>query len=76
VDSYEYSLRGLIAVLEDPQYNDRQMILRDNSGNIIEYHLFYTSPPETWELMCGRQCSYRVDPLTLKAQLFGELIMN
>jgi hypothetical protein len=52
------------------------MIIRDSKGWIIEYQLFYETPPEKWKLMYGRRCSYKVAPLTLQAKVFCEIVMN
>lgn len=74
-DSYEYPLDDLIDYLRETQKKPIHEV-EESAGVAIRYFLMFSSPPETWEALCGRQGIYTIDAKTLQAINFSITIMN
>lgn len=73
--TYAYPLRDLIANLLDSEDSNKNEV-EELNGQPVQYILHFSSPPPTWELLCGRAGIYTVDAKTLKAESFELTTMN
>lgn len=74
-DSYDYPLDDLIDYLRQTQGKPIHAV-EESAGVAIRYFLMFSSPPETWKALCGREGIYTVDARTLRAINFDITIMN
>lgn len=74
-DTYNYPLDDLIEYLQQTQSKPIHAV-EESAGVAIRYFLMFSSPPETWEALCGREGIYTVDARTLRAINFDITIMN
>ncbi|ADG66045.1 hypothetical protein Plim_0193 [Planctopirus limnophila DSM 3776] len=74
-DSYEYPLDDLIDYLQQSQSEPIHEV-EESDGVAARYFLYFSSPPETWEALCGREGIYTVDAKTLRANNFDISVMN
>jgi len=74
-ESYEYPLDDLIDNLKNSkQINNNEV--EEDSNRALRYFLHFSSPYETWEMLCGRAGIYTVDARSLKALDFQLTVMN
>ena len=74
-ESYEYPVSDLIANLRHPGTSRRSKVeIIDDKAT--RYYLYFTSPPETWKMLCGRTGTYTVDADSLRALCFDCSLMN
>ena len=74
-ESYEYPVSDLVANLHHPGISRRSKA-EIIDGKLTRYFLYFTSPPETWERLCGRSGTYTVDADSLKALCFDCSLMS
>ena len=66
-DSYEYPLGHLLDHLENNGPSTCGVSKRNDSGEVAEYRLHFSSPEITWKHLCGRSGFYYVDARTYRA---------
>lgn len=74
-ESYEYPLKDLIDNLRNSKQR-RKNEVEEMAGKATKYFLRFSSPDETWEMLCGRAGIYTVDAESLKAIDFQLTLMN
>ena len=74
-ESYEYPLADLIDYLKKAKQRGNNEVEEDSAG-AQRYYLYFSSPAETWQMLCGRAGIYTVDAETLKAVDFNLTILN
>jgi hypothetical protein len=74
-ESYDYSFDDWIDNLKNSkQINNNEV--EEDSNRALRYFLHFSSPYETWEMLCGRAGIYTVDARSLKALDFQLTVMN
>jgi hypothetical protein len=74
-ESYDYSFDDWIDNLKNSkQINNNEV--EEDSNRALRYFLHFSSPNETWEMLCGRAGIYTVDARSLKALDFQLTVMN
>ena len=75
--SYEYPLSDLIRNLNDPGQNRYNEIeIENENGSPVKYYLRFSSPPSTWQGLCGCAGIYTVDAQSLRALDFTMTAMS
>ena len=67
--TYAYPLGDLISILQNPRRQTGHEV-EEASGRAVTYYLRFSSPPKTWEMLCGVAGIYEVDAHTLEAREF------
>jgi len=78
-DSYNYPLQDLIDYLENntsARYEGKNKIETGDDGIPSYLFLYFTSPRNTWQNLCGVEGIYKIDAATLRAIDFLYLRLN
>jgi len=69
LSTYEYPLEDLIAHLRGRAEGTEHEV-EEEDGHPLRYFLGFSSPGETWAMLCGRSGIYTIDAETLEATAF------
>jgi hypothetical protein len=50
--------------------------VEEEDGKIVTYFLWYSTPPITWSMLCGRAGIYTIDADSLKKLSFKVMVLN
>ena len=75
--SYDYPVEHLIDYMEKSRRQEEHFRDFDQqSGRTIAYVIFFSSPDETWNMLCGRAGYYSLHPVTLECLAFQLTVLS